>query len=263
MDMQRAFLAIIISFVILIGYQKYFVPPVLPVAPGQVEQMGGATTGTSVQQNGGGAGPAFPKTSAQAGHVGLAGQVGQSSVMQPQAIQPVAVDTYLVGPDKLWRSEAWDVQKYKVKSTFLNPRTKVDTEAVKQALAGKSDTQVIVNSLGEKALTTWAPVRYKGLNWALISEVAQEEVDRPVMQLLRIVGLLALLAAVAIVFVSLRVAGGVTKQVDEIMQGIAKVEKGEYGEQVKVTSEESICCKLVVNIRNSKRFTIQYCHVEK
>ncbi|MCW5212763.1 HAMP domain-containing protein, partial [Desulfobulbus sp. TB] len=152
----------------------------------------------------------------------------------------VNIDTYLIGSDKLWRSEARDAEKYKVKSTLLNPKTKVDTDAVKQALAGQSDTKIIVNSLGEKALTSWAPVRYRGLNWVLISEVAQEEVARPVMQLLRIVGLLVLLAAVAIVVVSLRVAGGVTKQVDEIMQGIAQVEKGEYGEQVKVTSKDEL-----------------------
>ena len=152
----------------------------------------------------------------------------------------IHVDTYLVGSDKLWRSEAREPARYKVKSTLLNPQTKIETEAVQQALAGQSDTKIIVNSLGEKALTSWAPVRYKGLNWVMISEVAQKEVARPVMQLLKIVGLLVLLAAVAVVVVSLRVAGGVTKQVDEIMQGISHVEKGEYGEQVKVTSKDEL-----------------------
>jgi methyl-accepting chemotaxis protein len=152
----------------------------------------------------------------------------------------INVDTYLIGSDKLWRSEARDAQKYKVKSTLLNPKAKVDTEAVQQALAGKSDTKIIVNSLGENVLTSWAPVRYKGLKWAVISEVAQDEVNRPVMQLLQIVLLLAVIAAVMVVVVSFRVAGGVTEQVDEIMQGIAKVEKGEYGEQVKVTSEDEL-----------------------
>ena len=88
--MQRAFLAIMISFIILIGYQYYFVPAPPPMAPGQVEQMGGTTTGTSVQQNGGAVAPsALPKTSVQAGQVG---QVGQPATMQPPAIQPVAVD---------------------------------------------------------------------------------------------------------------------------------------------------------------------------
>ncbi len=99
--MQRAFLAIMISFVILIGYQKYFVPPVLPVAPGQVEQQGGATTGTSgqsvqsVQQNGDmAAQQALPQTSVRAG------QVGQPAVMQPIAkedsnARKITVDTPL------------------------------------------------------------------------------------------------------------------------------------------------------------------------
>ncbi|WP_446011378.1 methyl-accepting chemotaxis protein [Candidatus Electrothrix sp.] len=155
-------------------------------------------------------------------------------------VEMIHVDTYLVGSDKLWRSEAFNPEKYQAKSTLLNPKVKADTKAVQQALAGKSDTQVIVNSLGEKALTSWSPVRYKGLQWALISEVAQKEVDRPVMQLLRIVGLLAFLAAIAVIFISLRVAGGVTKQVDEIMQGIAMVEKGEYGQQVKITSKDEL-----------------------
>ncbi|MCI5142743.1 MAG: HAMP domain-containing protein, partial [Candidatus Electrothrix sp. ATG1] len=152
----------------------------------------------------------------------------------------VDVETYLIGPDKLWRSEAHDAQKYKVKSTLLNTQAKADTEAVQQALAGKSDTKITTNSLHEKVLTSWAPIKYKGLNWAIISEVPQDGVDRPVMKLLQIVGLLALIAAAAVVFVSFRVAGDMTGQVDEIMQGIAKVEKGEYGEQVKVTSADEL-----------------------
>ncbi|MCI5130906.1 MAG: HAMP domain-containing protein, partial [Candidatus Electrothrix sp. EH2] len=152
----------------------------------------------------------------------------------------VNISNYLVGPDKLWRSEASDAGKYKVKSTLLNPEVRMDTEAVRDALAGKRDTKITTNSLGEKVLTSWAPVRYKGLNWAIISEVPQKEVDRPVMQLLLITGILAVAAAVAVVIISLRVAGGVTGQVDEIMQGIAKVEKGEYGEQVKVISKDEL-----------------------
>jgi YidC/Oxa1 family membrane protein insertase len=90
MDMQRAFLAIMISFVILIGYQYYFVPPAPPAVPGQVEQQGGVTPGTSgqpEQQNGDTVAPVLPKTAAQTGQTG---QVEQSAA--PAAIQPVAVD---------------------------------------------------------------------------------------------------------------------------------------------------------------------------
>ncbi|MCI5120196.1 MAG: membrane protein insertase YidC [Candidatus Electrothrix sp. AUS4] len=52
MDMQRAFLAIIISFVILIGYQHYFMPAAPPVVPGQVTQQGNGASASAVQQGG-------------------------------------------------------------------------------------------------------------------------------------------------------------------------------------------------------------------
>ncbi|MCI5149924.1 MAG: hypothetical protein D3916_11150, partial [Candidatus Electrothrix sp. MAN1_4] len=47
----------------------------------------------------------------------------------------VHIDTYLIGKDKLWRSEARDPEQYTVKSTILNPKAKMETEAVLEALA--------------------------------------------------------------------------------------------------------------------------------
>lgn len=59
MDMQRAILAIIISFVILIGYQYYFMPP--PIPPSQVEQSGNQeTAGNAVRQGENASVPAEP-----------------------------------------------------------------------------------------------------------------------------------------------------------------------------------------------------------
>ncbi len=157
-----------------------------------------------------------------------------------EEIEMINVSTYLVGLDKLWRSEAEDAGKYQVKTTLLNPKAKVDTEAVKEALSGKNGTRLIVNSIGEEVLSSWAPVRYKGLNWAIISEIGRKEVEQSTNSLLQIIGLLAVLAMVTVIVVSLWVAGGVTKQVNEIMKGMAKVEKGEYGEVVKVTSKDEL-----------------------
>jgi YidC/Oxa1 family membrane protein insertase len=99
MDMQRAFLAIIISFVILIGYQSYFMPPAPPVAPGQLEQQENtsATGTTGAVQQGGNATGTLESTGSAPG-----GQVGQSGTVQTQpqaAVDPAAreivVDTPL------------------------------------------------------------------------------------------------------------------------------------------------------------------------
>ncbi|MCI5221845.1 MAG: methyl-accepting chemotaxis protein [Candidatus Electrothrix sp. AR4] len=156
------------------------------------------------------------------------------------ALDLMNVATYLIGSDKLWRSEARNAKKYNVKTTLLEPKAKVDTVAVNEALTGKNGTEIILNSVGENVLSSWAPVRYKGLQWAIISEISQEEIERPITALMRIIGLLALLAMAAVIIVSLLVAGDVTKQVAEIMHVMAKVETGEYGEQAKVTSKDEL-----------------------
>ena len=92
MDMQRAFLAIIISFVILIGYQSYFMPPAPPVVPGQLEQQDSATTNNGAQQ---GVVQQGQTAVAPAGSTGAVpgGQPGQVSAMQAQATKNVVINS--------------------------------------------------------------------------------------------------------------------------------------------------------------------------
>jgi twitching motility protein PilJ len=58
--------------------------------------------------------------------------------------------------------------------------------------------------------------------------------------LLKIIGVTVLSAAALIAVVSLLVAGGVTRQVKEIVQVMSKVEKGDYSMQAKVTSKDEL-----------------------
>ncbi|WP_417911202.1 methyl-accepting chemotaxis protein [Candidatus Electronema sp. PJ] len=152
----------------------------------------------------------------------------------------IPINTYLVGQDKLWRSEATDAKKFGVNTTLL--KAKADTEAVKDALAGNAATKIVVNSANEKVLSSWAQFNYnnKDIVWAIISEANYDEVHKPVTSLLRIIGLTALIAAVLIVVVSLLVASGITRQVGAIVKVMAKVEKGDYSEQVPVTSKDEL-----------------------
>uniref|UniRef100_UPI0040569E2C methyl-accepting chemotaxis protein n=1 Tax=Candidatus Electronema sp. TaxID=2698783 RepID=UPI0040569E2C len=150
----------------------------------------------------------------------------------------ISAENYLVGQDKLWRSESPNAQKYGVESTLL--KAKADTKAVQEALAGKDSTDVIVNSMGETVLSSWAPFKYNDVSWALISEANYDEVHQPVTSLMRIIGLTLLAVAALVVVVSLLVASGITKQIGEIVKVMAKVEKGDYSERVPVTSKDEL-----------------------
>ena len=152
----------------------------------------------------------------------------------------VLTDTYLIGEDGLWRSEAADAKKYGVSSTLLNPKAKLRTVAVQEALKGKDDTRIITNGADEKVLSSWALFQYKDLKWAIISEADYDAVHKPITRLMYWIGLTALLATAFIVGISLWVAGGMTRQADEIMSVISKVEKGDYHQQAKVISKDEL-----------------------
>uniref|UniRef100_UPI00405763D9 methyl-accepting chemotaxis protein n=1 Tax=Candidatus Electronema sp. TaxID=2698783 RepID=UPI00405763D9 len=151
-----------------------------------------------------------------------------------------SADTYLIGKDKLWRSESADAKKYAVETTLLNPKAKIDTEAVQDAFKGNTDTRIISNGAGEKVLSSWKLFKYKDLSWAVIAELSYDEVHQPITQLMWFIGGIALAAALLIAVVSLLVAGGMTRQVDEIMEVMTKVERGDYSGRARVTSNDEL-----------------------
>ena len=101
-------------------------------------------------------------------------------------------ETYAIGPDRMFRSNSRFAADLGVASTIINPDFKVDTTAVKAALEdGKAGTAVGQDYRGKAVLSSWMPVTIhrddasdKGtVRWALISEIDEAEVMRPIRRL--------------------------------------------------------------------------------
>jgi len=101
-------------------------------------------------------------------------------------------ETYAIGPDRMFRSNSRFAADLGVTSTIINPDFKVDTPAVKAALEdGKAGTAVDRDYRGKAVLSSWMPVTIhrddasdKGtVRWALISEIDEAEVMRPIRRL--------------------------------------------------------------------------------
>ncbi|KKM60900.1 hypothetical protein LCGC14_1537170, partial [marine sediment metagenome] len=90
-------------------------------------------------------------------------------------------ETYLVGPDLLMRSDSFlDPQNHSVKASFKNPdKGKVDTEAAREALAGKVGADVILDYNNNPVLSAYSPVKVGGLTWAIIAEIDVAEAFCP------------------------------------------------------------------------------------
>ena len=87
-------------------------------------------------------------------------------------------EDYLVGPDKLMRSDSFLNEKlHSIKASFANPvNGSVDTVATREALAGKTDTKIIIDN-NNNVLSSFSSVKVgEDFKWAILSEIDEAEV---------------------------------------------------------------------------------------
>ena len=100
-----------------------------------------------------------------------------NNIMQFRAGYGDSQEDYLVGEDKLMRSDSYlDPKGHSLMASFKN-NTKVDTDAVNNALQGQTNTEIITDYNYNPVLSAYRPIKIgKDLNWILISEIDEAEV---------------------------------------------------------------------------------------
>jgi len=83
-------------------------------------------------------------------------------------------ESYLVGPDKLMRSDS----RFSTTSAVL--KISVDTFAANGAIAGQTSTETIQNYRGAEVLSSFQPIEFRGTRWALITEMSEDEIYAPI-----------------------------------------------------------------------------------
>lgn len=98
-------------------------------------------------------------------------------------------ETYLVGGDYLMRSDSYlDQTNRTVFKSFQNPvKGKVETDAVKKALQGKSGESIIRDYNNNLVLSVYTPLTIGDFTWALVSEIDLSEAFVPILSGKRVV----------------------------------------------------------------------------
>lgn len=110
-----------------------------------------------------------------------------NKIMQSRQGMGKTGETYLVGPDKRMRSDSYlDPHNHSVKASFAGSikQNGVETKASSAALAGLSNTEVIIDYNGNPVLSAYAPFRVFDITWALIAEMDEAEVMEPIYRVL-------------------------------------------------------------------------------
>lgn len=130
---------------------------------------------------------------------------GINRLMKSRAGMGKTGETFLVGSDNLMRSDMHsDMAHHSVVASFRDAKAgKLDVEAVRLALAGKSGTLIYTDVSGKDLLAAYAPVKIGSTRWALVSQVAEKEAFAGVSKLEQAALVLSSGSCVAIIFITL------------------------------------------------------------
>ncbi|MCP4694555.1 MAG: methyl-accepting chemotaxis protein, partial [Desulfobacterales bacterium] len=143
-----------------------------------------------------------------------------NNIMQQRDGMGKTGETYLVGPDKLMRSDSFlDPDNHTVKASFANPgKGAVDTEASREALSGRTGRKIIMDYNDNPVLSAYAPLEIGGAAWALIAEIDEAEAFAAVNALKWLIGIVALIGVAAIIAGALLITRSITRPIDRIIQ---------------------------------------------
>ncbi len=147
-----------------------------------------------------------------------------NKIMQERSGMGKTGETYLVGPDKLMRSDSFlDPANHSVKASFANPaKGKVDTEASRLALSGRQGEKLITDYKGDTVLSAFAPVKFGSLTWALIAEINKSEAFSSIAALRWLILAVTIVSVLAIIGIALLIVRSITKPINTITMGMSE-----------------------------------------
>ncbi|MBF0159001.1 MAG: HAMP domain-containing protein [Magnetococcales bacterium] len=138
-------------------------------------------------------------------------------------------ESYLVGHDKRMRSDSFlDPEGHSVNSSFKGTvaLNGVDTESVRQALAGNRGVGRLIGYHGREVLSSYAPIQiFPGLQWAAVAEITMDELKQPIHVLrkhLLWTGSIAVLLIAAISYLTARSLATPLQKLAQVMRSLVE-----------------------------------------
>jgi methyl-accepting chemotaxis protein len=148
-----------------------------------------------------------------------------NGIMQQRAGMGKTGETYLIGLDKLMRSDSFlDPTGHSVKASFAGTvaNNGCDTEAAQKALSGTTDAKVIMDYNGNPVLSAFTPVTVGQTTWALIGEIDKAEAFAARDTIIWMMGIVAVISITSIVALALLITRSITKPITRIIADLTE-----------------------------------------
>ncbi|NOX33457.1 MAG: methyl-accepting chemotaxis protein [Deltaproteobacteria bacterium] len=147
-----------------------------------------------------------------------------NNIMQQRDGMGKTGETYLVGSDKLMRSDSFlDPDAHSVKASFANPSAgSVNTEAANLALSGKEGAKITIDYNGNPVLSAFTPIKLGDTIWALIAEIDKSEAFAAVNSMKWLVLTMSIITILFILGIAFMIARSITRPINAITNGMSE-----------------------------------------
>ena len=127
-----------------------------------------------------------------------------NKIMQNRVGMGETGETYLIGQDKLMRSDSYlDPTNHSLIASFKNPSTgSVNTKAA-ESLSGKTGNEIIIDYNGHPVLSAYTPFEFLDIKWGMIAEIDESEIFAAVNELRNNAVIMGLVFLVIIIVIAL------------------------------------------------------------
>jgi len=188
-----------------------------------------------------------------------------NSVMQQREGMGETGETYLVGSDKLMRSDSYlDPTGHSVKASFANPTTgSVDTDASREALAGKTGSQIVIDYNGNPVLSAYTPLTIGGTTWVMIAKIDEAEAFATVADLKLLSLIIAGIGVVAIAAVGFLLARGIGNPITAMTGVIGELAQNNLAVDVPFTDRADELGEMATSVDHFKNSMIRVKELEE
>jgi methyl-accepting chemotaxis protein len=152
-------------------------------------------------------------------------------------------EAYLVGPDKLMRSDSFlDPAHHSVIESFRHPDLgMVDTSAVDHAIAGDTHAEIVTDYNGNPVFSAYTPINVLGLKWALLAEIDVAEALAPVNTLQSIMVIVVVIGLFIMAGAALFLGRILAAPISELSNTVKKITStGDFSIRVKNTNKDEV-----------------------
>jgi methyl-accepting chemotaxis protein len=157
-----------------------------------------------------------------------------NSIMQERTGLGESGETYLVGQDTLMRSDS----RFSEESTILV--STVDHEPVLRALNGESGVTTAPDYRGIDVRSVYSPFEFRGLQWAILSEIDEAEIAIPTVSLRNMILIVGVIAAIALAAAAFFLAQTFSKPISKVRDALVAVSTGDLTQDARVDAQDEI-----------------------